>query len=77
MFEENSERRATKTANKGGQNTSSKFLLSFATSLVGGSRISTCVRHYERRQRERARVLYIYFKYYIFVEKRETEDKER
>ena len=89
MFGENSEREKTRekdfdeNSKHGGQNKlSSKFLVSFfgATSLFrGGSRISTFVRHHarERRQRERARVLYIYTLYYIFVEKRETEDKER
>ena len=89
MFGENSERErkrerriSTKTANEGGKtNSRQNFLFPFSVPRLfrGGSRISTFVRHHarERRQRERARVLYIYTLYYIFVEKRETEDKER
>ena len=92
MFGENSERErkrerriSRKQQTRGGKtNSRQNFLFPFSvprlSSEGGQSYLDVCAtsRARETTERERARVLYIYITlYYIFVEKRETEDKER
>jgi len=74
MFEENSERRATKTANKGGQNNSSKFLLSFSVPRLSlEAVVSRRVCDITRDDRESARAFYIYTLNTIYLSRRERQ----